>query len=66
MAANAPMNSSSPVAPAQVRPEGGEPDHDGDVTHHLAQQPPSVALDRSAGNGRVVVGGFVCAHFCGS
>ena len=37
---------------AEVGAQRGEPDRDGDVAHHLAQQRPSVALDRFAGERR--------------
>ena len=67
MQANAPMNSTSPVAAAQIAAEvgaeRGEPDRDGDEPHDLAEQPPSlVARDRLAGERPVVVGGLDGAH----
>src|SRR4029077_13207951 len=47
---------------AEVGPERGECDRDGDEPHDLAEQLPSVALDRLAAESRVVVGGPERAH----
>jgi hypothetical protein len=48
---------------AEVGPERGESDRDGDIPHDLAEQLPSlVARDRFAAESRVVVGSPDGAH----